>query len=75
MRSFDRLLHVEPGFKARNVLTMGLSLPTEKYAKPDQQIAFFDEVLRRISALPGVRDAAVSAALPLSFIREAPILP
>jgi putative ABC transport system permease protein len=75
VRSFDRLLHVDPGFDAHNVLTMGFSLPTEKYAKPDQQIAFFDEVLRRISALPGVRDDAISAALPLSFIREAPILP
>ncbi len=75
VRSFDRLLHVDPGFDAHNLLTMGLSLPTEKYAKPDRQIAFFDEVLRRVSALPGVQHAAISAALPLSFVREAPILP
>jgi putative ABC transport system permease protein len=75
VRSFDRLLHVNPGFDASNVLTMGISLPTEKYAKPDQQTAFFDEVLRRVSALPGVRGAAISAALPLSFTRETPVLP
>jgi len=75
VHSFDRLLHVDPGFDAHNVLTMSLSLPTEKYAKPDQQTAFFDEVLRRVSALPGVRDAAVSAALPLSFTRITPVLP
>ena len=46
-----------------------------KYAKPEQQIAFFDEVLRRVSALPGVRSAATSAALPLSWIRITPVLP
>jgi putative ABC transport system permease protein len=75
VRSFDRLLHVDPGFDSNNVLTMEVSLPTEKYAKPDQQIAFFDEALRRIFALPGVRSAAISAARPLSFIRVTPVLP
>jgi putative ABC transport system permease protein len=45
-----------------------------KYAKPEQQIAFFDEVLRRVSALPGVRSAATSAALPLGGIRYTPVL-
>src|SRR6202046_3672405 len=68
LRSFVGLLHVDPGFESQNVLTMNLSLPTVKYAKPQQQIAFFDEVLRRVSTLPGVRSAATSAALPLGFI-------
>jgi putative ABC transport system permease protein len=75
LRSFQELLRVFPGFDARNVLTLGLSLPTGKYAKPEQQIAFFDEILRRVSVLPGVRSAATSAALPLSWIRVTPVLP
>ena len=75
LRSFVRLLNVDPGFDAENVLTMNISLPTVKYAKPEQQIAFFDEVLRRVSTLPGVRSAATSAALPLGFIRITPVLP
>lgn len=75
LRSFVRLLDVDPGFDKTNVLTMNVSLPTVKYAKPEQQIAFFDEVIRRVSALPGVRGAATSAALPLSFIRVTPVLP
>ena len=75
LRSFERLLRVDPGFDAHNVLTAGVSLPTVKYAKPEQQIAFFDEVLRRVNALPGVRSAAASAALPLSSIRITPVLP
>ncbi len=75
LRSFQRLLRVDPGFEADHVLTMNVSLPTAKYTKPEQQIAFFDEVLRRVSALPGVRDAAISAALPLSWKRVTPVLP
>jgi predicted permease len=75
LRSFARLLRVDPGFDAHNVLTMNVSLPTLKYAKPEQQTAFFDEVLRRVSALPGVRNASISAALPLSWKRITPMLP
>jgi putative ABC transport system permease protein len=75
VRSFMRLLNVDPGFDASNVLTMNLSLSTQKYARPDQQTAFFDEVLRRVSSLPGVRGAAVSAAQPLSYMRITPVLP
>ena len=74
LRSFVQLLRVDPGFDAQNVLTMNISLPTGKYTKPEQQIAFFDEILRRVSTLPGVRGAATSAALPLSFIRLTPVL-
>lgn len=75
VRSFSRLLRVDPGFDSHNVLTMDVSLPTVKYAKPEQQIAFFDELLRRVAAVPGVRDAAISAALPLSWKRITPVLP
>ena len=75
VRSFTQLLHTNPGFDADHVLTMEVSLPTEKYAKPTQQIEFFQEVLRRISALPGVRSAAMSAALPLETKRVTPLLP
>jgi putative ABC transport system permease protein len=74
IRSFDQLLHVDPGFRT-NVLTMEISLPTAKYSKPYQQIAFFNEALRRISALPGVHNAAISAALPLTPKRITPVLP
>lgn len=75
LRSFSRLLQVDPGIDAHNVLTMDVSLPTVKYAKPEQQIAFFDELLRRISTIPGVRETSMSAALPLSWKRITPMLP
>jgi len=75
VRSFVRLLAVDPGFEARNLLTMNLSLSTLKYGTPAQQLAFFEEVLRRVEAAPGVRSAAISAAQPLSFVRVTPVLP
>ena len=75
LHSFVELLRIDPGFDAHNVLTMNISLPTVKYARPEQQIAFFDEILRRVSGLPGAKSAAISAALPLSWKRITPVLP
>ena len=75
LRSFGRLLRVDPGFDAQNLLTMNISLSTTKYAKPEQQIAFFDDLLERLSVQPGVHSAAISAALPLSTKRVTPVLP
>ncbi len=75
MRSFERLLAVNPGFDPDNVLTMNVSLPTVKYADAQTQTAFFDELLRRVAVLPGVRSAAISAALPLTPKRITPMLP
>jgi putative ABC transport system permease protein len=75
VRSFGKLLRVETGFDPENVLTMNVSLPTVKYGDAQKQIAFFDDLLRRVSALPGVRAAAVSAALPLMPKRITPVLP
>lgn len=75
VRSFERLLRTDPGFVPGHVLTMEVSLPNTKYVRPQQQIDFFREVLRRVSALPGVRSAAISATLPLQFRRVTPLLP
>src|SRR5262249_32906477 len=66
VRSLDRLGHVDPGFNSRGVLTMLVPLPAAKYAKPEQQSAFFRELLERVDALPGVESAAAVSTLPLS---------
>ena len=67
IRSFLRIQRVDPGFDPRGVLTMRLTLPRERY-QGERINAFFDALLERLSAVPGVR--AVSAASqfpPLSF--------
>lgn len=66
MRSFLRVLGVDPGFHADRILTMRVSLPQEKYSKPEQVRAFYAEATRRIERLPGVKAAGATAALPLS---------
>jgi len=75
IRTFANLQHVDLGFDPANVLSMNISLPTERYSKSQQQIAVFDELLRKVNAVPGVRSASISAALPLTPKRITPILP
>jgi putative ABC transport system permease protein len=74
IRSFVRLMQVETGFDPENVLTMNVSLSTQRYGDAAKQTAFFDDVLQRVRTLPGVKSAAVSAALPMQWMRMSPVL-
>ncbi|MGH9842989.1 MAG: ADOP family duplicated permease [Blastocatellia bacterium] len=62
--SMYNLLHVDPGFKMDNILTMRLSLSGGKY-NPQTSRVFYDECLARVSAVPGVRSAALTHSLPI----------
>jgi putative ABC transport system permease protein len=64
MKSFVRLLEVNPGFDPSHTLTLTLSLWGPKSADAPA-IAFFDEVLQRVQALPGVESAGIVSQLPL----------
>ena len=66
IRSFMRLQQVSPGFNPSNVLTMQLSLPRAKYGENQQLASFFEQVVQRVQALPGVSSAAVGNNLPMS---------
>lgn len=65
IRSFERLLATPPGFHPERVLTMQLSLPQARYAKPEDRARFAKETLDRIGNLPGVSSAAIVSRLPL----------
>jgi putative ABC transport system permease protein len=65
MRSFVRVMSVNPGLRTENILTMNISLPEVKYAKPEQRMTFFKTVVERLQALPGVRSAGAVQFLPL----------
>jgi predicted permease len=54
---------------------MNVSLPPTKYSSGEKQIAFYEECLRRMQNLPGVRRASISSALPLHPQRFTPALP
>jgi putative ABC transport system permease protein len=66
IRSFSRLASVDPGFEMNPALTFELSLPDARYEQLESQVAFFDQLLPRLEALPGVRTAAGVMSLPLS---------
>ncbi|HEV7518877.1 MAG TPA: ABC transporter permease [Thermoanaerobaculia bacterium] len=64
-RSVDRLQRVDPGFRRDHVLTLRLRLPEKSYPEIAQRQAFFDQLLTRVQALPGVVAAATLLARPL----------
>ena len=66
IRSFLRLQAVDPGFRPDNVLTMGIALPQARYGDDARIRGFYNEVVRRVSAIPGVDAAGLASALPLS---------
>lgn len=65
-RSLYELMHVDPGFRTQGLLTLEYRLPMNKYPAAAQQMAFHDQVVERVSALPGVEAAGIVRALPLS---------
>ena len=67
--SFVRLQRVDPGFPTERLLTMRLSLPDTRYPDGKARTAFFRDLVARSAALPGVRAAAVSMALPPDLLQ------
>jgi len=63
--SFQRVLAVDPGFNPDNVLTASINLPRSRYAEPKTLVAFHNEALRQLRALPGVTSAGVTDWIPL----------
>lgn len=65
LRSFLKLQHVDPGFQPENVLTMKIDLDFSKYNTGDKQRQFYESLLEKIEAKPGVRSAAATMIFPL----------
>jgi len=74
LRTFLGLLQGDPGFVPSKVVAANLWLPapndpkTDKYGKLPLQVTFLRDVLRRVSAIPGVEMAAITSALPASNV-------
>jgi predicted permease len=64
LKSFWRLQQVDPGFRPDHLLTMQVWLPKTKYAEPAGARDFYEQVLRRIGRLPGVRAAGAVSFRP-----------
>jgi predicted permease len=65
-RSLLRLENVNPGFETRHVVMFSAGLPAAKYKTKLEKQEFYDRVLERLNALPGVSSASFAAPLPFT---------
>jgi len=65
IRTLWNLRDVNPGFDASNLLTARLAIGAKDFASPQLEVAFVDNLLQRIRALPGVQSAGATDSLPL----------
>jgi putative ABC transport system permease protein len=66
LQSFARLRSVDPGFRSEGVLTAEIALPAKAFADDERRIAFTQNLLDRLRAIPGVQSADTVLPLPLS---------
>ena len=66
VRSFFEILRADLGVKPDHVVTMRLELPQDKYPEGERRSDFFQQMLQRIEALPGVAGAGAVDSLPMS---------
>ena len=64
VKSYQRLRSADLGVPVENVLTMHISLPGARYRKPEQWTAFFEQLIARVRALPGVKAAGLVSTAP-----------
>jgi predicted permease len=66
VRSFQHLRSVDPGLDDVGIMTFRLSLPTGKYPGGEPAVQFYDQLLERLEAIPGVVSAGGINTLPLT---------
>ncbi len=66
LRSFQKLLAVDPGFRTDHLLAVKVDLPPNTYAKTEQVEKFSTDLQANLERTPGVISAAISNALPLT---------
>jgi putative ABC transport system permease protein len=65
MRSFWNLNHIDLGVQTDHILTFGLPMNKGMDYKPDQVIAYYQQIVRSIESAPGVESAAAGTGMPL----------
>jgi putative ABC transport system permease protein len=65
VKSFANLRATKPGFDPSNAVTLQLVMPKVKYPDPEQHRQFFEQILPKFAAIPGVE--AAGGAMPMPF--------
>jgi putative ABC transport system permease protein len=66
VKSMYRLMSVDAGFRPDHLLKMGMDLRTEQYSKDPARLNFWQQILDRVRALPGVQNAGLGTVIPLT---------
>lgn len=66
IRSFLKVQQVNPGFNPEKMLVLQLSLPDSKYPEPADRDRFFQSMIEKVRAIPGVERAGISTSVPMS---------
>ena len=73
IESLAHLQKVDPGFQSSGILTMKISLPSTRYDTNEKKIAFYEELISKAKAQPGVRNAAITWILPMTGWAGSPV--
>ena len=65
-KSFVRLMNVDPGYDPHNLLTLSTYVYSQRYKKPEVELAYYDQVMERLRSTPGIEGAAMASVLPMS---------
>jgi len=65
LRSFAKMLEVDPGFEPSHALTASLALPTHDYPTQQKVDAFFASLQQRLEAEPGVKSVGFASNIPI----------
>ncbi|HKQ79003.1 MAG TPA: ABC transporter permease [Blastocatellia bacterium] len=75
LRSFAKLTNVDTGFNTENLLSMRLTRSPAKSEGGRQMAAFFQQLIDRVSTVPGVKGVAVASHMPFDFTEGMQITP
>lgn len=70
LRSFVNLLHLNPGFQQRHVLTATIALPSVQYSSRASVARFYDDLIGSLRALPDVESAGAGTDVPFTGYNE-----
>jgi putative ABC transport system permease protein len=66
LRSFSKLIAVNPGFRTANVLAVSVTVPAARYPKPPLRADFYSRAFTALEALPEVEHAGIGVVMPLT---------
>jgi putative ABC transport system permease protein len=75
LRTFAKLTNVDTGFDTENLLSMRLNRSPAKSEGGKKNAAFFQQLMDRVSTVPGVKGVAVASQMPFDFTEEITIVP